>query len=348
MSYRRAMDALCGRPVDRVAHLEILDHPQFMRELIGWDPWTDPLRAYVESYQALDVDWVIGLPRRAARFERGESSKAGADGTRITEWGLSGSSWREDYLFHDVEDVLAYDPLANQPRVDLVTPEHHRRVIESRRADQALMGDSAVVSGIHYTTLFQLPIMVFGWPLFLTAAAAEPESFQRVLEGFAQVTRRNMEAWAAEDLPLMLVHDDIAMERSLVFHPDWYRRRLFPLYEALLAPLKARRPALKVAFVSDGDYTAVLDDLAALGFDGFMINPNMDLAAIARRLGGRAFLMGNVSTNVLTFGTPDDVRRAVRKCIEAGKPAAGHFLRAGGDLPHNIPLDNLRAYFAGG
>jgi hypothetical protein len=33
--------------------------------------------------------------------------------------------------------------------------------------------------------LFQFPIMTFGWELFLTAAASEPERFQRVLQEFA-------------------------------------------------------------------------------------------------------------------------------------------------------------------
>jgi len=345
MSYSRALKTISLERTDRVAHMEILDHPAFMRELAGFDPWSDPLRAYVEAYKALDVDWVVGLPRRAVKFAPGESSREGVDGTRITEWGLSGSSWREDYQFHELEDVLAYDPIANQPRVELVAPEHNRRVIDNRREDQRLLGVSAIVTGIYYTTLFQFPIMAFGWPLFLTAAAAEPERFQRVLQGFAEVSRRNLARWAEEDLDLIFIHDDIAMERSLVFRPDWYRRRLFPLYEQLLEPLKARRPGMKVAFVSDGDYTPVLDDLVALGFDGFMINPNMDLGAIARRLGERVFLMGNVNTAVLTFGTPDDVRHAVARCIEAARPCGGHFIRAGGDLPHNIPLDNIRTYF---
>ena len=50
------------------------------------------------------------------------------------------------------------------------------------------------------------------------------------------------------------------------------------------------------------------------------------------------FIVGNVDTAVLTFGTPDDVRREVARCLEEAKPCAGHFIKAMGDLPHNIPL----------
>jgi len=307
-----------------------------MQELIGYDPWDNPLQAYIDSYKALDVDWIVNLPRQSIRFGRKESSRQGEDGVRYTEWGLSGSSWREDFPFHDIEDVLVYDPEAST-----AVPDDPLAPV---RADQELMGDAAIVTGIHYTTLFQHPIMTFGWELFLTAAAAEPDRFQRVLQGFAEVSRRTLEKWAAAELDLVLIHDDVALERGLVFRPEWYRQRLFPLYEHLLEPLQASAKT-KIAFVSDGDYTPLLDDLVALDFDGFIINDNMDLGAIARRIGRDHFLVGNVNTLVLTFGTPEDVEVEVRRCLEEARPCAGHFIKATRDLPHNIPLDNIRAYF---
>lgn len=338
MSYERALRTIHLQPTDRVAQNETLDHPSLMRALAGFDPWSNPLQAYVETYQALDVDWIYGLPKNAMRFAPGESSREGSNGIRYTEWGLSGSAWREDYPFQDVDSVLAYDPEASIP------PESNPQALASRRADQALMGDAAMVTGIYYTTLFQFPIMTFGWELFLTAAAAEPERFQRVLEGFATVSRRHLSEWAEEDLDLIMIHDDVAMERGPVFHPAWYRKRLFPLYEVLLEPLKDRTKT-KVAFVSDGNYTPLLDDLVALGFDGFLINTNMNLRDIARRIGRDHFLIGNVSTAVLTFGAPEDVVREVQRCLEDARPCAGHFIKAVGDLPHNIPLANIRTYF---
>ena len=134
------------------------------------------------------------------------------------------------------------------------------------------------------------------------------------------------------------------MERGLVFSPRWYRERLFPLYERLLEPLKARSD-LRIAFVSDGNYTDVVDDLIGLGFHGFVVNSGMSLGDLARRVGRRAFLAGSVNTTVLTLGTPAQVRQEVRRCMEEARPAGGHFIHAGGDLPHNIPLDNSKAYF---
>ncbi len=315
-----------------------------MRELIGYDPWEAPQQSYVDAYKKLDVYWIVGIPGHFVRFEPGETSRKGADGTTYSEWGLSGSSWRRDYLFHDVESVLGFDPVANDENEFLVTPEANEQRLAEARTGQALMGDAALVTGIYYTTLFQYGIMIFDWELFLTTAASEPDRFQPILDGFAEVSRRNLAKWAAEPIDLIFMHDDIAMERGLVFRPEWYRERLFPLYEYLLEPLKAR-PYLKIAFVSDGDYTAALDDLIALGFDGFVVNSGIDLATVAQRVGESGFVAGNVSTSILTLGTPSDVVREVKRCLEYARPAGGHFIHAGGDLPHNIPLDNIRAYF---
>ncbi len=336
MSYQRAIDIVHLRQTDRVGQQETLAHPAYIQELSGIDPFEHPFEAQVRALQRLDVDWVFGIPRHARRFSPGQSSQDGEAGVRHTEWGLTGSSWREEYGFADVEAVLAYEPLTALQ----VDPEP----LAGIRTEQQAVGRAMLVTGIFYRTLFQHGIMTFGWEQFLTAAAAAPDRFQRVLQDFAEVSRLQLQAMAAQAPPVVLIHDDIALERGLVFPPDWYRQRLWPLYERLLEPVLSH-PGIRVGFVSDGDYSVLLDDLAVIGFDGFIINDNMDMAGIARRLGQDRFLVGNVSTLVLTDGTVADVRQEVRRCLEEARPCGGHFIKATRDLPQNIPLDNIRAYF---
>ena len=336
MSLDRALRIIRLEETDRVGQYENLDHPGLIEAVASCDPWENPRQAFAEAFAALDMDWAGGLPTRSHRFADGESSKDLPDGRRMTEWGITGSSWREEFAAHTVEEVLAYEP-----EVEISVPDDPCAGI---RSDQEFVGDATLITGIYYTTLFQHPIMTFGWELFLEAAAAEPERFQRVLESFARVSRRHMEAWARNPPALTFIHDDVAMEQGMVFHPDWYRQRLFPLYEQVLEPV-FQCADTRTCFVSDGDYTPVLPDLVALGFDGFVINDNMDLGEIARQLGADHFLAGNVRTSVLTLGRPEQVVREVERCLEEAKPCAGHFIKATRDLPHNIPLENIRAYF---
>ncbi len=357
MSYQRAWHTIHLQPTDGLAQQENLDHPAFIAECIGRDPWDDPQQAYIDAYRALDVDWVLGIPRGGVSRDafRQASSVALGDGARMTEWGLSGSYWREEHPFADVDAVLRYNPLENKPHLPYATVESGVRNLANVRETQALLGrgsltrslesgSGAMVSAMRYPTLFTACIQAFGWPLFMTAAAAEPERFAPILLGFAEISRRILAEWAAQSWPLILVHDDIAMQHGLVFRPQWYREQIYPLYEYILEPALAN-PDVRVCFVSDGDYSAALPDLVSLGFHGFFVNPNMDLAALARAYGRDHFLVGNVDTAVLTFGRPDDIRQHVAECVEAAKPCAGHFIKAMGDLPHNIPLENIRAYF---
>ncbi|MHB9033191.1 MAG: uroporphyrinogen decarboxylase family protein [Anaerolineae bacterium] len=345
MSYQRALDLINLR-ADCRGHQENLDHPLFMQEILGRDPWPNPYQAYIDTYKALDVDWVIGIPRphlAANTFTHTSRIDLG-DGLSMTEWGLAGSAWREEFHFHSVAQVLAYNPLEELTRSGTTPVAEAASTWQALQADQVNLGQAALLSGIHYVTLFQACIMTFGWPLFLEAAGAEPERFQPILAGFAERTRRYLVTYAGFHPPLVLIHDDIAMQRGLVFQPAWYRQRLLPLYAYLLEPLLAD-PDIRVCFVSDGDYSLLLPDLAALGFHGFFINPNMDLGQIARQYGRDHFLVGNVDTAVLTFGDPEAVRKEVQRCCREAAPCAGHFIKAMGDMPHNIPLANMRAYF---
>jgi len=345
MSSSRALKAINLLEHDLVAHLENLDNPQFMQELVGYDPWENPRQAYADSYKALDIDWVIGIPGRSVRLKPGESGRSLADGTIITEWGMSGSTWRKDFKFSDVESVLKFDPVHDPMGEKLVSEEYTQEGIKNRRADQDLLGDTAIATGIYYTTLFQFGIMIFDWELFLSSAASEPREFQRILNGFAEISRRNVSLWVEDSINLFFMHDDIAIEQGMVFRPEWYREHVFPLYEYILEPAKAKKD-LKIAFVSDGNYGSVLDDLVHIGFDGFVVNSTaMDLAEISRKFGDKIFLAGGIDTNILTLGEPEDVTMAVTQCLEKVRPSRGFFLHSGGDLPHNIPPDNLRSYF---
>jgi homoserine kinase type II len=142
MSYHRAWQAIHLQPTEGLAQQENLDHPAFIAECIGRDPWDDPQQAYVDAYRALDIDWVLGIPRGGVSrdaFNRASSVDLG-DGARMTEWGLSGSYWREEHPFTDVDAVLRYDPLENVPHLPYATVESGVRNLEHVRGTQALLG----------------------------------------------------------------------------------------------------------------------------------------------------------------------------------------------------------------
>ncbi len=242
--------------------------------------------------------------------------------------------------FRDVEEVLAFDPVAEYGMPDL--SERVDRFQKNWKALQEF-APFMVIPGGYYKTLFSAAIHAFGWDMFLAAGATDEERFDRVLDGFFRITRRNVEAWARTDCAVFIQHDDIVWTSGAVFSPAWYRAHIFPRYAELW---KLMHEAGKtILYCADGNYTEFIDDIAGAGADGFMFEPVTDLEYVVGKYGRSKVIIGNVDTRFLTFGTPDDVRADVNRCAELGRDCPGYFFAVGNHIPHNVPVENALAYF---
>jgi uroporphyrinogen-III decarboxylase len=179
--------------------------------------------------------------------------------------------------------------------------------------------------------------------MFLASVPHHEEEFDRVLEGFTQISIAESEAWAHTDVEVILTHDDIAWTAGLVFSPDWYRRFIVPRYARIWKPLKER--GIPVIFLSDGNFSALVDDIAAAGADGFMFEPVVPLEMMVEKFGREKVLIGNADCRILQFGTKDDIRREVRRCTDLGRRCPGFVMTVANHIPNGIPRDNIRCYF---
>lgn len=339
---QRAIDAMFLRPVDRVPCQEWIDHPEFIKEITGVDPFDFPTEAVVALLRELDIDWYGGIPKSSVKFEKNETKKDLGDGRYISEWGFTGSGWHTEPPFHTYEDVLSYNPFEHSTFEE--RNERHRRTVDSITAQNAMMGETTLILPSYYTTLFQSFIMTFGWSMFLETAAAEPERFKQTVEWYTQISLEYTTYYAENcSLPVYWSHDDLSLTRGLVFRPEWYRENIFPNYERIFEPIK--KAGKKILFVSDGNYSELIDDLVAVGVNGLMIDQFVNLEKVMKRHGGKVAVIGNADIIPLTYGTPDDVRREVGRCMDQAKRYPGYIIRCHGDMPQNIPLENMRAYF---
>ena len=343
MSKSRALKAMKLAATDRVPAQEWVDHPKFIKKVTGIDPFEYPTEAVVKLLKVLDIDWYIGIPEKSRKFDGGESSRI-EEGIKYTEWGFTGSQWEEENVFLDEEDVLSYNPFEDTAgRVRIATEKYRQDRINDCLKGQPLVGDSTLVTGLYYTTLFQCFILAFGWELFLVTARLEPKRFKRTIELFTEFSIRNVNEWLKEDIEVMFCHDDLSLSRGLVFPKEWYVENIFPSYERIFDPIK--KAGKKIVFVSDGNYTELIDDIFATGVDGLIIDNYVDMEPVLKKYGSSKVICGNVDSRILTTGTMDDVRKEVKRCMDLGKRYPGYFIRAAGDLPHNIPLENIECYF---
>ena len=117
-----------------------------------------------------------------------------------------------------------------------------------------------------------------------------------------------------------------------------YRTFALPYQRAAFSRVGGRIPT--ILFAKD---QPDVDLMADSGATVISLGSGVDLAAAKERLGGRAAVQGNVDNVLLRDGTPEQVRRAVVACKEAGG-ASGHILNLGHGILKGTPFDNVVAF----
>ncbi len=349
MSLARAKRLLRGEPLDKMPFfLGGLDHPAHTTQVTGIDAYAHPGEAYLEFCRRMDIDFIGGVPGSSDQFAPGEVKTVGDD--KVTEWGIGGTTWHTPTRFTGPEDVLAFKPLEEEI-VTVYGASRHllepQQMIDEfgegyHRAQQRI-GDIGMTFAGTGTTLFQYGIALFGWEPFLETAGLYPEAYGHLLEQFAQVSLQVTTAWAQTDVELFWSHDDIAMTRGTVFHPDWYREYIIPRYREIWQPLKQR--GIKVIFVSDGDYTPLVDDIMAAGADGCFSEPLVDINLLVTRHGADKILFSGADTRILTNGSRDDVANDVATKMAIGRRAKRLCFMAAGGTPQNCPIENVATLY---
>jgi hypothetical protein len=328
------MAALRLEPTDAIPQMEMIDNDELMRAA-GFDPASasDMENIWPKLSQRLGFDFVCHQYQMPAR---GRFTRLG-HAEWNTPWGFDGET---GCPFATTDEVLAFDPVQEwgiAPKHDMTA--EFRRVLGAARS----VAPDVLVPGGRYDTLFSACIRAFGWEMFLASVPGHEREFDRVLEGFTEISIAESEAWADAGVGVFMTHDDIAWTSGAVFAPAWYRRFIIPRYTRIWKPLKER--GIPVVYLSDGDYSAFVDDIAAAGADGFIFEPCVSLAMMAEKFGRTKALIGNADCRVLLSGTGADVEREVRRCVDLGRQCPGWFMLMSNHIPNNVPFDNVRRYF---
>jgi uroporphyrinogen decarboxylase len=139
--------------------------------------------------------------------------------------------------------------------------------------------------------------------------------------------------------------DDWGAQHALLIHPDMWRKFFKPRYAKMMAP--AREHGLQVWFHSDGWILDIIEDLIEIGVT--LLNPQHDIMG-TKRVGeivkGRCCIRTDISRQtVIPFGTPDDIRAAVKEALEAFSTDQGGCMLHG-EIGQEVPYENIEALYA--
>ena len=147
---------------------------------------------------------------------------------------------------------------------------------------------------------------------------------------------------------VVLVNDDLGIQRGPMLSPELYRKRVKPYQRRLFSHLKARSGA-PLLLHSCGSIRWALPDLIEIGVDA--INPvqvsaaGMDSAELKREFGrDLTFWGGGCDTQrVLGRGTPAGVREEVKRRIGDLAPGGGLVFCQVHNIQPEVPPENVVA-----
>ena len=193
--------------------------------------------------------------------------------------------------------------------------------------------------------LFEAAWRLRGFENFMIDLVNRGELADYLLDQLTSMLIDNALVLAGAGVDILLLDDDVAMPTGLMIGPATWRRYFKGRMANVINIVREESPELLVFYHCDGDFTQLVPDLVDIGVN--VINPVqpdcMDGAAIKREFGDRLAMWGTVGrARLWDWGTPDQVRSEVRRCIETLGPD-GLLLAPAYDIDF-APFDNIVAF----
>ena len=192
--------------------------------------------------------------------------------------------------------------------------------------------------------ILTLTWMLMGFENFAVNLITNPGFVAGVMEKVARIQLDGVrQAASVPNVAAIWAVDDIAFNQGPLISPEDLRKYLFPWYEDL--GQCCHDHGLFFFFHSDGVLWDLMEDLIALGVDALHpIDPTcMDIEEAKERVGRRVTLIGNVSTELLECGTPEDIAELTKRRLRKLAPGGGYCLGSGNSVPDWAQIENYRA-----
>ncbi|MCX6089472.1 MAG: hypothetical protein NTX88_03660 [Candidatus Atribacteria bacterium] len=193
-------------------------------------------------------------------------------------------------------------------------------------------------------TLFERAWSLRGMENILSDMVVNPGFVDDLLDLITDFSRQLMEKGLEMDFDGVLFGDDYGWQQGVLMGPKLWRKFIKPRMAQLFSFVKSRNK--KNFLHCCGKIQEILPDLVEIGLDGF--NPFqpevMDIFQIKRQYQGKLSFWGGISIQrLLPFGTPQEVRKGVKRILQEIGRNGGYIASPSHALPKDIPVENILA-----
>jgi uroporphyrinogen-III decarboxylase len=248
------------------------------------------------------------------------------------------TTWWVDGIIRTPEDLEKW-------RSEFPDPKEFNYDIVDLTIEVAEKNDYPIMVWVHGSMMFPY-LMMGGIDKLVLAIYRQPEFAKMLIKTVAdlnfEITKQILNRGRGH-IDLVAESDDIADVKTPFYALKIFREFFLPYFQRLIGECHSRGiPFMKH---SDGNLYPYLDDFVALGVNGLHpIEPGvMDLADVKQGYGDKFVLRGNVDcTHVLPYGTKEDVRKEVRRCIDDAAEGGGFILADSNSLHSLVKTENIK------
>lgn len=121
--------------------------------------------------------------------------------------------------------------------------------------------------------------------------------------------------------------------------PKMYRTFVFPYHKQIVDHFKEKKVGLGLHICGYAD--PILEDMVNTGVTNISIDAPTDLAKAVEVTRGKAVLIGNVDTNLFIADSRDEMKQAIKDCIDKAPKDSGYILASGCEVPAIAPPEKI-------
>lgn len=251
-----------------------------------------------------------------------------------------------DNILDGLEGQVVEHPLADwkalatwrPPDPVTKTERGERDWTETRREMEERKARGLLTHG-HAERLFDRLYFLRGFDNLMLDFAEEPPELQRLIDILTEHELAIVEQWAKIGVDMISFHTDIGTQHGLMISPASFRRYIKPMYRTLFQ--KVRQAGSLAYLSSDGDLTAIVDDLVECGLQAH--DPQLRAAGIeriAKAYKGKLFANVDLDRQGFPFMSPTEIRDMIRRVIDVMHDPRGGFGMCA-SIYGDVPMRNI-------
>jgi uroporphyrinogen decarboxylase len=204
--------------------------------------------------------------------------------------------------------------------------------------------DEFYVIGLQHLTVHERSYLLVGYENFMTYMASDPdfiaELMDRIVDFHVGLARRFVEL----GVDAVRTGDDFGTQRGLQMPPALWRK----LYKPRLARLWQvyKEAGITVMHHSCGCVEEVIPDMIEIGLE--LLHPVQPLAMsiekLAKEYGDKIAFHGGIDTQqLLPYGTPKQVKDAVKHCVDTLGANGQYLIAPSQEIMNDVPTENILA-----